>query len=105
MSTTRFVLTPRGDFSLSEAIRFLHGFAPLSCRGDDEVPGGEVLRLAFCADARLAPGARSRAPEQRGPRRGDGRTAPPIRDGDPTAGRADAVARHRRVGAAGRDRR
>ena len=50
MSTTRFVLTPRGDFSLSEAIGFVHGFAPLSLAGNNEIPGTEVLRLAFCAD-------------------------------------------------------
>ncbi len=49
MSTARFVLTPRGDFSLAEAIRFVHGFAPLSRDGDAAGPD-LTLRLAFCAD-------------------------------------------------------
>ncbi len=49
MSTARFVLTPRGDFSLAEAVRFLHGFEPLSA-GEGDDPSGDTLRLAFCAD-------------------------------------------------------
>jgi 3-methyladenine DNA glycosylase/8-oxoguanine DNA glycosylase len=53
MSTTRFVLTPKGDFSLPRAIRFLQGFAPLSGR-DGDVPD-EVLRIAFCADGDWSP--------------------------------------------------
>ena len=49
MSTTRFVLTPRGDFSIAEAIRFVQGFAPLS-RGSEGDDHGDTLRLAFRAD-------------------------------------------------------
>jgi DNA-3-methyladenine glycosylase II len=49
MPSTRFVLTPRGDFSLAEAIRFVHGFEPLSRGGEDD-DHGETLRLAFRAD-------------------------------------------------------
>ncbi len=52
MSTTRFVLTPRGDFSLAEAIRFLHGFAPLS---PDHPADRDVLRIAFCAEDDWSP--------------------------------------------------
>ena len=54
MSTTRFVLTPRGDFSLAKAIRFLDGFAPLSRAATANEPD-EVLRLAFCAEADWRP--------------------------------------------------
>ncbi len=53
MSAARFVLTPRGDFSLAKAIRFLQRFAPLSGRDGDEPD--EVLRLVFCADGDWAP--------------------------------------------------
>ena len=53
MSAARFVLTPRGDFSLAKAIRFLQSFAPLSGRDGDEPD--EVLRLVFCADGDWAP--------------------------------------------------
>jgi 3-methyladenine DNA glycosylase/8-oxoguanine DNA glycosylase len=44
MSTQSFVLTPRGEFSLAHAIRFLRGFAPLT-PGDEH--GDETLRLAL----------------------------------------------------------
>jgi 3-methyladenine DNA glycosylase/8-oxoguanine DNA glycosylase len=53
MSSPRFILTPRGEFSLAEAIGFLHGFAPLSDGSDDP---GDKLRLAFCADRSWEPG-------------------------------------------------
>ena len=53
MSTARFVLTPRGEFSLAKAIRFLQSFAPLSGRDGDDPD--EVLRLAFCADGDWRP--------------------------------------------------
>ncbi len=53
MSTARFVLTPRGDFSLAKAIRFLQSFAPLSGRDGDEPD--EILRLAFCVEADWRP--------------------------------------------------
>jgi DNA-3-methyladenine glycosylase II len=54
MSTARFVLTPRGDYSLAEAARFLHGFEPLSGgeHGDDP---GATLRLAFCTEGDWRP--------------------------------------------------
>src|ERR1044072_8658101 len=54
MSPARFVLTPRGDFSLPEAIRFAHGFEPLP-RGDERADHGDTLRLAFCAEHEWAP--------------------------------------------------
>jgi DNA-3-methyladenine glycosylase II len=54
VSTARFVLTPRGEFSLAEAIRFLHGFAPLSDGGGGDDPG-DTLRLAFCAEGDRRP--------------------------------------------------
>ena len=53
MSTARFVLAPRGEFSLAKAVRFLQGFVPLSGRDGDEPD--EVLRLAFCADGDWRP--------------------------------------------------
>ena len=53
MSDARFVLTPRGDFSLAKAIRFLQSFAPLS--GPDGDEPDEVLRLVFCADGDWCP--------------------------------------------------
>lgn len=46
MSTHSFVLEPRGEFSLAQAIRFLRGFAPLS-EGDGREHGGETLRVAL----------------------------------------------------------
>jgi DNA-3-methyladenine glycosylase II len=54
MSTARFVLTPRGDYSLAEAVRFLHGFEPLSdgVGGEDR---GDTLRLAFCVEGEWRP--------------------------------------------------
>jgi DNA-3-methyladenine glycosylase II len=54
MSTARFVLTPRGDFSLAAAISFVHGFEPLS-RGGEREDHGETLRLAFCGDRDWGP--------------------------------------------------
>ena len=54
MSTARFVLTPRGEFSLAKAIRFVHGFEPLSRDGEGGDPD-ETLRLAFCADGDWRP--------------------------------------------------
>lgn len=53
MSTARFVLTPRGEFSLAKAIRFLQSFAPLSGRDGDDPD--EALRLGFCAEADWRP--------------------------------------------------
>jgi len=53
MSATRFVLTPRGEFSLAEATRFLDGFEPLSPReGEQRL---DVLRMGFCADDDWSP--------------------------------------------------
>jgi len=54
MSAARFVLTPRGDFSLAEAIRFLHGFEPLAAGEGGDDPG-DTLRLAFCSDGDWRP--------------------------------------------------
>lgn len=54
MSTARFVLTPRGDFSLAEPIRFLDSFAPLSPGRDHQAPAPE-LELAFCAESDWSP--------------------------------------------------
>jgi 3-methyladenine DNA glycosylase/8-oxoguanine DNA glycosylase len=55
MSAARFVLTPRGEFSLAKAIRFVQSFAPLS--GSDGDEPDEVLRLVFCADGDWRPAA------------------------------------------------
>lgn len=52
MSTV--ILTPRGEFSLAQSIRFLSGFTPLSYGGDhhdDEQP----LRLAFAVEGDWRP--------------------------------------------------
>jgi hypothetical protein len=49
MSTARFVLTPRGEFSLAAAVRFLHGFEPLS-DGEGADDRDDMLRLAFCTE-------------------------------------------------------
>jgi 3-methyladenine DNA glycosylase/8-oxoguanine DNA glycosylase len=54
MSTARFVLTPRGEFSLAESVRFLHGFEPLSDREGGDDPG-DTLRLAFCTEGDWRP--------------------------------------------------
>jgi 3-methyladenine DNA glycosylase/8-oxoguanine DNA glycosylase len=54
MSSARFVLTPRGDFSISEAIRFVQGFEPLS-RGSAGEDHGDTLRLAFLAESDWRP--------------------------------------------------
>lgn len=53
MSAARFVLTPRGEFSLAKAARFMQSFAPLS--GHDGAEPDEVLRLVFCADGDWRP--------------------------------------------------
>lgn len=45
------ILTPRGEFSLAQSIRFLSGFTPLSYDGDPEPP----LRLAFCVEGDWRP--------------------------------------------------
>lgn len=54
MSTARIVLTPRGEFSLAAAIRFLHGFEPLS-DGEGRDDPGDTLRLAFCTEGDWRP--------------------------------------------------
>jgi len=54
MSIARFVLTPRGDFSLAEAMRFLADFAPISAARDSQAPA-PALELAFCADSDWSP--------------------------------------------------
>jgi 3-methyladenine DNA glycosylase/8-oxoguanine DNA glycosylase len=51
MPTERIVLTPKGEFSLAESIRFLRGFTPLAGDGDgDRDDDGDALRLAFAVE-------------------------------------------------------
>ena len=104
MSTARFVLTPRGDFSLAKAIRFLHELRA-AVRGSDGDEPGRGAAPRVLRRRRLAPGRGARAPEQRRARRRRPSTARRDPDAAATAGRAHAVARRRRVGAAGRRRR
>ena len=50
MTTTKdVILTPRGEFSLAQSIRFVHGFEPLSYVGDRD-DAGQPLRLAFAVE-------------------------------------------------------